>query len=429
MVGSAKKLSGKSATKPVLTSSPNNAQGSTQSAPAKRKVVTSSEIEAAAAASKASAAPESKVAKAIESKPEAQGAPELPADTKLPAKPASGADQSGSVPSPSINPNLARKSPVAKTRAARRSANASTAATKSTAPDSPTTSEKASTVSTNNNSAAPRKSAASSAPKKSTTTKATTKKVAASPAGQASKAVQETAQAAKPAAAKAKAPVKSSTASSPAPTKPAATKVAKAQPAPKAVAKVETSSSEADDKQSDMFGFGALFLNGTGMEPYFKLWQTPEVEAMVVAGNDAFEESISAANEAFDKIFETMTGQVDVFSGAGSRVAAQYEELFDSQKKSFEEVWQASMVMFEKTGSIGTELSSWIQQEFEASQDILDELSNVESLADLQDLHTRIVNRCYTSGIAEGEKMQEIVFAAISDGLDAISKATNATMK
>ncbi|KJE36460.1 hypothetical protein UF64_04770 [Thalassospira sp. HJ] len=198
---------------------------------------------------------------------------------------------------------------------------------------------------------------------------------------------------------------------------------------PAAAPKTVEAKPKATPKQADVFGFGALFMDGTGMEPYFELWKTPEVEAMVAAGNDAFEDSVSAANEAFGKIFETMTGQADVFSGAGSRVAAQYEELLDTQKKSFEEVWQATMTMFEKTGGIGTELSSWMQKEFEASQDDLDELAKVESLADLQELHSRILNRCYASSMAEGEKMQEIMFSAISDSLDAISKATNAAMK
>lgn len=170
-------------------------------------------------------------------------------------------------------------------------------------------------------------------------------------------------------------------------------------------------------------------MDGTGIEPYFELWKTPEVEAMVAAGNDAFEGSVSAANEAFGKIFATMTGQADVFSGAGSRVAVQYEELLDSQKKNFEEVWQATMTMFEKTGGIGTELSSWMQKELEASHDDLDELTKVESLADLHELHSRIVNRYYANSIAESEKMQEMMFSVISDGLDAISKATNIAMK
>jgi hypothetical protein len=196
-----------------------------------------------------------------------------------------------------------------------------------------------------------------------------------------------------------------------------------------ATAKLVDAKPKAEPKQGDVFGFGALFIDGAGMEPYFELWKTPEVEAMVTAGNDAFEESVSAANEAFGKIFETMTGQADVFSGAGSRVAAQYEELLDTQKKSFEEVWQATMAMFEKTGGIGTELSSWMQKEFEASQDDLDALTKVESLADLQELHSEIVNRCYQSSLAEGEKMQELMFSAISDGLNAISKATNVAMK
>lgn len=150
---------------------------------------------------------------------------------------------------------------------------------------------------------------------------------------------------------------------------------------------------------------------------------------MVTASNDAFEDSVSVANEAFGKIFETMTGQADVFSGAGSRVVAQYEELLDTQKKSFEDVWQATMAVFEKTGGIGTELSGWMQREFEASQDDLDALTKVESLADLQELHSRIVNRCYTNSLAEGEKMQELMFAAISDGFNAFSKATNVARK
>jgi hypothetical protein len=87
------------------------------------------------------------------------------------------------------------------------------------------------------------------------------------------------------------------------------------------------------------------------------------------------------------------------------------------------------MAMFEKTGGIGTELSSWMQKEFEASQDDLDELAKVESLADLQEVHSRILKRCYESSMAEGEKMQEIMFAAISHGLNAINKAANATLK
>lgn len=159
------------------------------------------------------------------------------------------------------------------------------------------------------------------------------------------------------------------------------------------------------------------------------LWKTPEIEAIMTASNDAFEDGVSVANEAFNKMFETMTGQADVFSGAGSRVAAQYEDLIDNQKKSFEEVWQATLTLFEKTGGIGTELATWMQKEFEASQSDLDALTKVESLADLQELHGKIVSRCYESSVAEGEKVQEIMLAAITDSFNAFSKATNAVMK
>ncbi|MBO6580688.1 MAG: phasin family protein [Thalassospira sp.] len=272
------------------------------------------------------------------------------------------------------------------------------------------------------------KSAASAAPKKKTVAKSAPKKAAAAPASTASKSAPAPKAAAPATSEKSAAPA--TVAAESAGSRPAATPTATQTPSKStATAKPVDAKPKAEPKQGDVFGFGALFIDGTGMEPYFELWKTPEVEAMVTAGNEAFEESVSAANEAFGKIFETMTGQADVFSGAGSRVAAQYEELLDTQKKSFEEVWQATMAMFEKTGGIGTELSSWMQKEFEASQEDLDELTKVESLADLQELHSRIVNRCYESSLAEGEKMQELMFSAFSDGLNAISKATNVTLK
>ncbi|WP_168173436.1 MULTISPECIES: phasin family protein [unclassified Thalassospira] len=338
------------------------------------------------------------------------------ADASSPSAPALKQDESATKPS------------VATSGAARPAGEVTPPAIKSTAPKSPTKSEKANTVSTKPKTTATSKSAASATPKKKTVAKSAPKKAAAAPASTASKSAP---------APKAAAPATSEKSAAPATvvaettvSKPAATPTTTQAPAKStATAKSVDVKPKAEPKQGDVFGFGALFIDGTGMEPYFELWKTPEVEAMVTAGNEAFEESVSAANEAFGKIFETMTGQADVFSGAGSRVAAQYEELLDTQKKSFEEVWQATMAMFEKTGGIGTELSTWMQKEFEASQEDLDELTKVESLADLQELHSRIVNRCYESSLAEGEKMQELMFSAFSDGLNAISKATNVTLK
>ena len=470
MANSKKNLAGKTANKQASASSPKTVVASVpsaaQSAPAKRKVMTSSEIEAAAQqpsaeAQKASPSPSPDTAKtpsdgastkaarqAASSKTIAKGdesvvktpvkyAASAGASEKNaePAEPAKAAKSSSPSPAPtSKQAESAAKPSVATSGAARPAGEVIPPANKSTAPKSPTKSEKANTVSTKPKTTATSKSAASAAPKKKTVAKSAPKKAAAAPASTASKSAPAPAPAPAP---KAAAPATSGKSAAPATvaseaavSKPAATSTTTQAPSKStAAAKPVDAKPKAEPKQGDVVGFGALFINGTGMEPYFELWKTPEVEAMVTAGNEAFEESVSAANEAFGKIFETMTGQADVFSGAGSRVAAQYEELLDTQKKSFEEVWQATMAMFEKTGGIGTELSTWMQKEFESSQDDLDELTKVENLADLQELHSRIVNRCYESSLAEGEKMQELMFSAFSDGLNAISKATNVTLK
>ncbi|MEQ8392203.1 MAG: phasin family protein [Thalassospira sp.] len=182
-------------------------------------------------------------------------------------------------------------------------------------------------------------------------------------------------------------------------------------------------------KSDDVFGFGAMFMDPNAMEPYLQLWKTPEIDAMVSASQDALEESVAVANEAFTKLFETMTGQSDVVSGAGSRVVAQCEELLDTQQKSFEEVWHASMELFEKTGGIGTELATWMQREIEASQADIDALTKVESLSDIQELQTRILNRCYESSVAEGEKVQEIMMSVMADSFNAMTKAANTVTK
>ncbi len=165
------------------------------------------------------------------------------------------------------------------------------------------------------------------------------------------------------------------------------------------------------------------------MESYLALWKAPEMDAIMTAGSDAIEESISVANEAFSKLFDTMTGQSDVFSDAGSRMAAQCEEIIEAQQKNIGEALQASMTLFEKTEGIGTELAGWMQREIEASQADIDALAKAESLSDIQDLQAKILKRYVDSSVAETEKVQEIMFAAMTDSITAMSKAANAVMK
>ncbi|MCC9625518.1 hypothetical protein LPB41_27920 [Thalassospira sp. MA62] len=152
------------------------------------------------------------------------------------------------------------------------------------------------------------------------------------------------------------------------------------------------------------------------------LWKTPEVEAMVSASNDAFEESVTAANQAFAAFYEALTGQAGVISDAGSRVAAQYEEVLDNHQKALNEVWQASGTLFEQSGGVGKELTIWMQREVDATQADLEALGKVESLADLQELNSKILSRYVESGLEETGKVQEMMFAAISDGLTAFGK-------
>ncbi len=324
---------------------------------------------------------------------------------------------------------VAKQQPDAKSAIAHSAVVNATAAAKS--PESSPETEKASTVSTKSKTAATPKTAAPTTPKTTTAAKKAAD-VSATPSPKPVKA------AAKPAAKVAAKP-----AVKPA-TKTAAPKVVKsADPAPAAspasapsAASVPTSAvvakadgKTAGSKPGDIFGFGAMFMDPSAMESYLQIWKTPEVDAMVTASSDAIEESVEVANEALTKLFETMTGQSDVFSGAGSRVAAQCEELLDTQQKSFEEVWQTSMTLFEKTGGIGTELATWMQGEIEATQADMDALTKVESLSDMQELQAKILKRCYESSVSEGEKVQEIMMSVIADSFNALSQATNAAMK
>ena len=476
MAVSRQKTSGKPARKPSakvkpVAKSSNGAEGRgatalsrasqpvTQTSPAKRKVMTSSEIEAAAKTLVTAKSEQSTAASAVVDKSKVssetaaasdmaensisadQGVTAPTGGITAPKPPSVNEDAKGDAAKPAQTDAAALAKPVSKptrtTGVVASKANRSA----SSAASSPKT-EEVSTVSTKNKSAATKPTAASTAPKKSTPAKSAPRKAAAAPAAEASKTASAPKASAPTSAPKSvskseaptSAPAKTaSKAATPAPAAPKPSAAPKPASAPKVAAEASKPAPEPTPKsaakEADVFGFGAMFMDGSAMTPYFELWKTPEVEAMVVAGNDALEDSVSVANEAFGKIFETMTGQSDVFSGAGSRVAAQYEELLDTQKKGFEEAMQATMEMFEKTGGIGSELSSWIQKEFDASQDDIDQLLKVESLAELQDVNARIFNRYYASSMAEGEKVQEIMFSALADGLKAISKAANVTMK
>lgn len=432
-----------------------SSQSVSQTSPAKRKVMTSSEIEAAAKTPVTAKTEQSTATSAFADKSKAssetaatsdmaensisadQGVTAPTGGITAPKPPSVSEDAKGDAAKPAQTAAAALAKPVSNPKRTTGVVASKANRSASSAASSPKT-EEVSTVSTKNKSAATKTTAASTAPKKSTPAKSAPRKAAAAPAAEASKTASAPKASAPKSVSKSEAPTSApakaaSKAATPAPAAPKPSAAPKPASAPKVAAEVSKPAPEPTPKtaakEADVFGFGAMFMDGSAMTPYFELWKTPEVEAMVVAGNDALEDSVSVANEAFGKIFETMTGQSDVFSGAGSRVAAQYEELLDTQKKGFEEAMQATMEMFEKTGGIGSELSSWVQKEFDASQDDIDQLLKVESLAELQDVNARIFNRYYASSMAEGEKVQEIMFSALADGLKAISKAANVTMK
>ncbi len=112
-----------------------------------------------------------------------------------------------------------------------------------------------------------------------------------------------------------------------------------------------------------------------------------------------------------------------------SRLAAQCEELIETHQKNIGEAWQASMAVLEKTGGIGTELATWMQRELEASQADIDAFAKAESVSDIQELQSKILARYVESSVAEGEKVQEIMLAAMADSFNAMSKAANVALK
>ncbi|WP_022730316.1 phasin family protein [Thalassospira lucentensis] len=265
------------------------------------------------------------------------------------------------------------------------------------------------------------------AEKVSTVTQTTKSAAAAKPADAKVTVPKKTAA---PAKAQASASKSSTTQKTVAPSSPPKLVPQKESQAPATASSPKPAAKEAPEgAPSDVFGMGVMFMDTNAMEKFFDMWKTPEVDAIFTASNDAFEGSISAANEAFSKMFETMTGQSDVFSGAGSRVVAQYEELIETQQKNLEEIWHASAALMEKSGGVGTELVAWAQREMDASQADIEALSKAESLSDIQEVNARILNRCVESGLAEGEKVQEMMFSALSDSFSAMNKAANVGMK
>ena len=174
----------------------------------------------------------------------------------------------------------------------------------------------------------------------------------------------------------------------------------------------------------DVAAFGAVSL-----EPFTELWKAPEVDTMVAATQDALEGSLTAVNDVLAQVTEKITEQADIFSDAGTQMMARYEELIETQQKSFEGVWQVSSELMEKSGSFGAELASWAQREVDASQADFEALSKVESLSELQELNERILKRYVESGMSEGEKIQKMMFAAFTDGFAAMSKAAGVPLK
>ena len=174
----------------------------------------------------------------------------------------------------------------------------------------------------------------------------------------------------------------------------------------------------------DVTGFTMM-----SFEPFMDLWKVPEVDAMVAATQGAFEESVTAASDVFAQLAETFSEQADVFSDAGTHMMARYEELIETQQKSFDGVWQVSSDMMEKGGSFGAELVSWAQREMDASQADLEALAKVESLSDLQELNERIFKRYVESGMSEGEKIQKMMFAAFTDGFAAMTRVAGVPLK
>ncbi len=395
-------------------------------AAAKRTVMTSSEIEAAAksrdAAKSASASGEKAVAPPSKDVPQAEPAKSAGSaaassssvaatEKSTPAEPKS--SSSAKVVSDAKEPGKADPAKKAVEPAAPKSA--ALAASEKPGPAQSVAAKEAATPKAVDPKTTPK------AEKVSSVTEKAKSAASAKPAAGKTTAAKKTTPSPKSAAAKAK--VKPASA-------PKAAPKAAAKPAGSPAPKVSSSPAPAANIPSnDVFGMGAMFMDPSKMEQFFDLWKAPEVDAIFTASNDAMEESVSVANDAFAKWFETMTGQADVFSGAGSRVVAQYEELVEIQQKKLEDVWQASSDLVEKSGGMSAELVAWAQREMDASQADIEALSKVESLSDFQEVNARILSRCVESSVAESEKMQNMMFAAISDSFSAMTKAANAAMK
>ena len=195
-------------------------------------------------------------------------------------------------------------------------------------------------------------------------------------------------------------------------------------PAKKASIVTEVKVAAQPTAAGDVAAFGAVSL-----EPFTELWKAPEVDTMVAATQNALEGSLTAVNDVLAQVTEKITEQADIFSDAGTQMMARYEELIETQQKSFEGVWQVSSELMEKSGSFGAELASWAQREVDASQADFEALSKVESLSELQELNERILKRYVESGMSEGEKIQKMMFAAFTDGFAAMSKAAGVPLK
>ena len=415
-----------------------SAASSEQDAPIKRVVMTSSEIEAAAKQGDEIPAPTASIEGPVSS-PDKDATPAESADAVVTVPAAVASEQSpGPAPAdfPAEKPVLVAapvaKAPLENAQASKIDAPKSSPAAKKASPIKPKA------ASSDKSAGAPAKSPVAKVKADAVPPVAKTMSKAPKPVSSTeTERVRTVNTASKPVAVTKKAAASSTPKKATAPKKVAAVSAAKpaSKPVSKPVAvkavepKAGAAPAKVPAKVEDAFGFGAMFMTPDAMEKYLALWKAPELDAMMSAGSDALEEGMSVANEAFAKLVDTMTGQSDVFSDAGSRMAAQCEELLGSHQKNVEEFWQTSMALFEKTGGIGTELATWMQREIEASQADIDALTKAESVSDIQELQSKIMTRYVESTVAESEKVQEIMFAAMTDSFNAMSKAAGAVMK
>jgi hypothetical protein len=237
------------------------------------------------------------------------------------------------------------------------------------------------------------KAAATAAPAKA----AETAKPAAGEPVKKTDAVDETAKAEKTAKVKTTGTAKASEPKKPASSDPKAAPVAKAE----VKAKVDA------DKDGEPVTLEAL----VGM------WAPGSLEEFFDPSRFGLEEGMAAANQMAEQFADVVSDQVDLLSDAGTRMACNCEDFWKSHSQGWDGLYQVSSKMAEKSGSIGTEMMTWMQREYDASQADLEKLSKVESLSDFQELQASILSRQVENGLSEATKIRNIWFDMLGDAV------------